>query len=193
MATESSAYFRLLGSLLYNEPDIQTIDMLLSEDLFNELPYACDNELAVSGQAQLNAWLKSADAKTLAEDVSIDYMNLLVGVGKPLAPPWGSVYLDKDRLLFSEDTLNVRQFYEHYGMELKKKYSEPDDHIGLELEFIAYLLKSGKADLARDFAEKYVIPWVSKWNDDVQKYARTDYYRALSKMAAAGVQALCSN
>ena len=188
--TAESSYLRLLGSLLYNEPEISVIKMLNDDGLFLELPYAQNNELALCGQAQILEWLKSADLEKLTEDARVDYMRLLVGVGKVLAPPWGSVYLDEDRLLFNEDTLKVRLYYEHYGMKLKEKYKEPDDHLGLELEFIAYLFENGKTDAVRDFVEKYVTSWIFQWNNDVQKHARTGYYRGIANMAAGGIQEL---
>jgi TorA maturation chaperone TorD len=188
-----SAYFNLLGPLLHRQPEKTVIAALAEDSPFSELPFAQDNKLALLGQAQMNAWLTSAPVDELTEQANIDYMRLLVGAGKVLAPPWGSVYLDEDRLLFNEDTLRVRQFYEHHGMMLKDKYKEPDDHIGLELEFIAYLLESGKFEEVRDFAATFVSPWVFQWNADVQKHAKTGFYKALGNMAAGGVEYFTGN
>jgi TorA maturation chaperone TorD len=190
--TAESLYFRLLGALLYNEPNVAILEMLINGSLFSELPYAQDHESARKGQVQVFEWLKSSDTEMLAEQARVDYMRLLVGVGKVLAPPWGSVHLDEDRLLFNENTLRVRMYYEHYGMKLKEKYHEPDDHLGLELEFIAYLFENNKTDAARDFTEKYIVPWVFRWNEDIQKYARTDYYRGIANIVVGGIHELMS-
>ena len=190
MAAELTAYFRLLGSLLYNEPTSNVINMLKNDEVFSELPFATKNKPVAEGRELMEAWLNSAPAEELTDNARSDFMRLFIGPGKVLAPPWGSVYMSVDKLIFTEETLNVRRYYERNGRIVKEKHHEPDDHIGLELEFIADLLENNQTDTVRDFVGKYVIPWVSKWNDDIQKHARTDYYRGLANMAVGGV-AIC--
>jgi TorA maturation chaperone TorD len=183
----SSAYFRLLGLLLNSEPSAEIFDKL-ADGMFDEAFYAKDNEKVIKGYEEIRTWLKFESKEKLLADARSDYMKLLVGVGKVLAPPWGSVYLNTDRLLFTEDTLKVRQFYERYGMKSVKKYKEPDDHIGLELEFLSYLSERGENAAALEFAKEFVMTWISRWNADIQKYAGTGYYRGLANMAAGGVE-----
>jgi TorA maturation chaperone TorD len=182
-----SAYFRLLGLLLNSEPSAEILDKL-ADGMFDEVFYARDNEKVIKGHDEIRTWLNSESKERLLDEARADYMKLLVGVGKVLAPPWGSVYLNTDRLLFTEDTLKVRQFYERHGMKVVKKYKEPDDHIGIELEFLAHLCERGKKDAALDFAEEFISPWVFQWNADMQRYAKTGYYRGLANMAAEGIR-----
>ncbi len=194
MSREAEAtYFKLMGALLYNEPSEQAINTLRDEELFAEILYAGENGLVKEGQKLLANWLKSAPANELTDNARTDYMRLLVGAGKVLAPPWGSVYLDEDKLLFNVDTLKVRNFYQKYGVELKKKYSEPDDHIGLELEFLANLSEKGEVEAMKSFINDFMFPWIFNWNDDVQAHAQTDYYKGLANLAVGGVQHLCEN
>ncbi|MDR2400529.1 MAG: molecular chaperone TorD family protein [Deferribacteraceae bacterium] len=181
------SYFRVLGSLLYNEPSAEAIDMLIDEKVLSVLPYASDNERALKGQKELLEWLESSPREDLTLEARTEYMRLLIGIGKSLAPPWGSTYLNDDRLLFTEETLKVRFFYEKYGMKLKEKYSEPDDHIGLELEFLAYLLERGEREAACTFAAQFLVPWISRWNADMQKHSKTGYYKGLGNMALGGI------
>ena len=188
---EQSAYFKLLGVLLYNEPSLTSVNKLINDAPFTELPYAAENEAVLKGLELMVNWLKSSNAEGLTDVARSDYMRLFVGPGKLLAPPWGSVYLDKDRLIFDENTLVVRQFYERFGMKLKEKYKEPDDHIGLELEFLAYLAEQGEEEAMVSFAKNFMLPWILRWNSDIQKNARTDYYKGLANMAIGGVQELC--
>jgi TorA maturation chaperone TorD len=184
------AYFRIVGSLLFSQPGTSSIKMLKDERLFDELPFAQSNLAAMEGQQQMNEWLASAAIDALAEQARVDYVRLLVGLDKVLAAPWASVYLDVDKLLFSEQTLFVRRYFERYGMQLKDKYSEPDDHIGLELEFIACLLELDECSAAYDFAQKFVATWIDRWNSDVQEYAQSGYYRALGNLALGGIRHL---
>jgi TorA maturation chaperone TorD len=188
----SSTYFRMLGLLLNSEPSAELMDKL-TDGVFEEVFYAQDNEKVLRGHKEMEEWLKSESKEKLLEKACSDYMKLLVGVGKVFAPPWGSVYLNTDRLLFTEDTLKVRQFYERYGRKPVKKYKEPDDHIGLELEFLAYLSERGETEAAVEFAQEFIVPWVFQWNADVQKYAKTGFYKALGNMAAGGVEYFTGN
>jgi TorA maturation chaperone TorD len=188
MNTEQTAYFKLLGSLLYNKPSINVVDALKTNEVFSMLPFAAECKLAATGRQAMEKWIKGASAEELSDKARSDYVRLFIGPGKPLAPPWGSVYLSIDKLLFTEETLKVRLFYEKYGMKAAKKYQEPDDHIGLELEFIAYLAEQSKADAAREFAAEFIAPWISRWNADVQKYSKTAYYKGLGNMAEGGLE-----
>ena len=186
----ASAYFSLLGSLLYSEPSVEDIAIIKDQELFLELPFAADNETALKGQEQMQSWLNSGTSAELASAAKSDWVILLMAIDKVVAPPWGSVYLDREKLLFTEETLYVRRYYEHYGFELKNKYSEPDDHLGLELQFIAALLKQDRMEAVLDFAKTYILSWICEWSKDVQEHARVDYYRALANLAVGGIQSL---
>ena len=72
--------------------------------------------------------------------VEQDYLRLFVGLGMPLAPPWESTWANDARLLFQRETLDVRYWYRSAGLELARLHHDPDDHIGLELEFVGLLL-----------------------------------------------------
>jgi TorA maturation chaperone TorD len=181
-------FFRAIGALLQNVPTLAIIQELQETVVFDEIPYAAEHPLVQTGRQQMMSWLDSEGAAQLADDAHADYMRLFVGVtGKTLAAPWGTTYITKERLLFSEQTIWVRKFYERYGLVVKNKNTEPDDHIGMELEFLAYLSEQGKVDAAREFAAGYIVPWASLWNADVQKHAKTGFYKALGNMTAGGI------
>ena len=85
-----------------------------------------------------------------AEAVEQDYLRLFVGLGMPLAPPWESAWASDARLIFQRETLDVRYWYRSAGLEVANLHAEPDDHIGLELEFIGALLDRGDAETAAE-------------------------------------------
>jgi TorA maturation chaperone TorD len=49
--------------------------------------------------------------------------------------------------LMSEETLAVRKKYLEAGVGLKDLYQVPDDHIGIELEFLYYLIREAIASM----------------------------------------------
>ena len=185
---KAAVFFRLVGSFLYKESTAYDIAYLKEEDIFSELPFARVNPLVLHGQKVMLDWLNEGSYQELAERAASDQMKLFIGAGKVLAPPWGSCYLTEERLIFQEQTLNVRDFYAHYGLKLKKKHSEPDDHIGLELEFLAHLLENNEAEAALRFAREHINTWVFMWCEDVEKSAKTGYYKGLACMATGGIE-----
>lgn len=184
------AFFVLLGSLLYTQPKKEVLEKIADDGLFDDLPLR-NPPVRIGRAAQLmSAWLKSAPPAELASQAQSDYLSVLQGVGDRTALPWASTYLEKDGLLFGEETLRVRRKFAQHKQELVNKYREPDDHIGLELEFIGQLLENGESDEASSFADKHVAPWVETWNKDVQTRAACPYYKALAELAASGIESM---
>ncbi len=187
-ARAGAAFFRTIGSLLYAEPTEGVIEDLTAWRLFDALPFETDDRDILAGQEAMRNWLASAPPASLASEARGEYLRLLVGVGEVLACPWASVYLDCDGLLFGEETLAVRAEFRRFGQKLKAKYREPDDHLGIELEFVGMLLDQGEYKEAKRFARERVLTWVGAWNADVQARSSCDYYRALGNLAEAGIR-----
>ena len=124
------------------------------------------------------------------EAVEQDYLRLFVGLGTPLAPPWESVWASDARLLFQRETLDVRYWYRSAGLQIARLHHEPDDHIGLELEFIGLLLERDDAQTAADFAREHPSAWVHRWADAVCMHASEGFYPRLAAEAVSIVDAL---
>lgn len=63
------------------------------------------------------------------------------------APPYESCYRSPERVLPQASALEVREQYRNAGLAVKRLNREPDDHIGLELEFMYYLNHQASAAL----------------------------------------------
>ncbi|MDR2055217.1 MAG: molecular chaperone TorD family protein [Desulfovibrio sp.] len=82
-----------------------------------------------------------SDEHSYAE-VQNEYTRLFVGPASLPAPLWESVFLDKEHILFGEDTLAVRKFYAMCNFEFHERATRPDDHISIELELLYRLNES---------------------------------------------------
>jgi putative dimethyl sulfoxide reductase chaperone len=80
-------------------------------------------------------------ADAIMQETRLEYNRLFVGPDILPAPPWESVYVDSEHLLFGETTLQVREIYKELGLQFIHGNHEPDDHIALELEFVSHLIK----------------------------------------------------
>lgn len=67
------------------------------------------------------------------DELALEYRRLFVGPNPMPAPPWGSVYTDRDQVIFGETTLLFRGWMRCHGIVRLADDQMPDNHIGLML------------------------------------------------------------
>ncbi len=189
----------VLSKAIQNDPDREWLNSLVAQDIFSESPLENSCPEIDEGLSLLQNWSNSVNGKISDEqfvNLQTDYSRLFIGPARPIAPPWESVYFNEDRMIFQKETAQVRAWYRRFGLEAEKLYKEPDDHIGLELSFLAYLAKLGlqaleTADEKRfaeilqaksQFISEHPLKWVKNWNVLVQENAYSDFYRGLAHL-----------
>ena len=175
-------------------PDNEWLELLVTQGVFEDVPYASNQLDVKEGLRLLQEW--SREFSTTNKDIASDYFLLFEGPGRPLAPPWESVYLSEDALIFQAETLDVREWYKTFGVESIKLYMEPDDHIALELEFISFLtgmaiqaIESGDREKADYYIEartvfftKHLLLWVFNWCSLVKENAKGLFYKGIAHL-----------
>jgi TorA maturation chaperone TorD len=68
------------------------------------------------------------------EAIEFAFNELFVGPKAPLAPPYGSVYLEPEPQFMGPTTIQVRHLYGAMGLVAPGEGSFPDDHLSLELD-----------------------------------------------------------
>lgn len=198
-----------LGKLLNHFPKLEEIRILIQQDIFNELPFGGDHPEAQKGLELLQRWSSQSSQAFTDQDfdgLRADYTRLFIGPGKVLAPPWESVYYSEERLIFQEQTLKVRAWYRRFGVESEKLHSEPDDHIALELAFLAHLAGlglqalqneeerefNGNLEAQHQFLKEHPLKWAPLWCEMVEEHAQTDFYKGLARLTVGALKALDS-
>lgn len=74
------------------------------------------------------------------QEAEYDFNALFIGPGPLGAPPWASNYLDENKLVMGETTLEVRRFMYQIGLQSGSENILPDDHISSEIELAVLLL-----------------------------------------------------
>jgi TorA maturation chaperone TorD len=129
------------------------------------------------------------------EALKVDFARLFVGPYKLLAAPYGSVYLDSQRTMMGDSTLDVRNRYREAGLNTAANFNEAPDHIAAELEFMYYLVFKeieafSNSDTAtaigyirkqRSFLDDHLMSWVPKFAGNIIKHAETSFYQNLAK------------
>ena len=192
LTAEALAY-AFINRAFYEKPTDEFINTLVSEKLFAQWPLPPDDEFTPNGLNILQTFSANWQAGKL-NDLKKDYQQLFIGPARLPAPPWESVYLSDDRLVFEKQTTAVRQFYARYGLQAANLYKEPDDHFGLEMAFMAHLctlgleaIRQGEVATAqthlnaqRDFLEEHLLLWAPDFLNRVITHAQTDYYRGVA-------------
>lgn len=197
--TGQTLLFGVLAKALYQYPEKEWLDTLIAEDVFAETPFAETQPEVIAGLSLLQQW-SQANRDGISQEafdaLRIDHTRLFLGPGKVLAAPWESVHFTEERLVFQQQTLQVRGWYSRFGLEVVKLHQEPDDHIGLELEFLAHLAKLGLQaietgnskrfdellDAQRKFLTEHLLKWSPIWYGLVMQHARTDFYRGVAHL-----------
>jgi putative dimethyl sulfoxide reductase chaperone len=197
----------LLGRIFYFYPENNQriwLQSLIDAEVFSEVPFAADKEETKAGLEFLQKWGKNGMAGEVFEKMQTDYTRLFVGPDKVLAPPWESVHFGDDRLIFQQRTLEVRAWYQRFGLEAERIYQEPDDHIGLEMLFLSHLASLGIQALnqqdeahfeelfnaQREFFKKHIEIWAPIWCSLVKKHAQTDFYKGSANLTLGAISAL---
>lgn len=128
------------------------------------------------------------------DTLEFEYNRLFVGPARLVAPPYESVYLTEDRLVMGETIHDVRRAYREIGLEARNAFREPEDHIAIELEYLARLQnrcldaleEQDRIEAARmirlelDFLEGHALGWVPEFCLKVTEGSPERFFRALA-------------
>lgn len=114
------------------------------------------------------------------EEIKEDYNGLFVSVGSKYLKPYESVYTDNG-LVNSKTTNAVKKFYTDAKVNIKD-YDDLPDHIGLELNFMAYLCKQDMVKEQKEFLENHLCKWINEFCDNLMKKSSTDFYKVIGKL-----------
>ena len=172
----------VLGKLLYSYPTRDFLAKTREAQLFGDIPYISGSEAFAEGQKLLEEW-ETSDG---AYDACIsDYQDLFVGVrDRVKVPIWESFFTAPEPMMFTDSTLKARLWYDRYGMEIKNIRHEPDDHMGIELMFLAYLLDKDPENAEKFFSDR-IAPWYAKLFECMASNAVTPLYRGLALLLYA--------
>lgn len=136
------------------------------------------------------------------DDLCVDFARLFVGPYALLAPPYGSVYLEGDRTVMGNSTMDVRMRYGDSGLKLAANFKEPPDHITAEFEFMHFLIfkemeATGQGEInsiipcllsQQSFLEDHLGAWVAEFAKNVVDTAKTSFYQNLARATEAFIR-----
>lgn len=181
-----------------------------------EFPEKCDDQDITDGYALMRSYLNGIydqenDEKCEAgdnmqeiacavTDLEVEYARIFLAAGVAnggAAFPYESVYTSKTHLVNQKSNEDVTMLYAAKGLKAREDmYRIPDDHAGLEFEYMARLCDDALAaaeagdesgldksmEEQRQFYNEHIKRWIPLFGEDIRKYARTDFYRGIGRI-----------
>lgn len=177
---------KLLGSLFYYEPDHEMVSAIYptwqNTDWVNEWPAGKPEQLQPIAELMQNGLLQVND-----ESLHQAFQRLFIGPNSLKAPPWGSVYLDHENVIFGDSTLALFQWQRELGIAVELEQREPEDHIGLLLMLAAWLAENQPEQLQTLLAE-HLLPWSERYLALFVEHAEHPFYQGLGQLAQVTLQ-----
>ena len=123
------------------------------------------------------------------DDLVWEYRRLFVGPAPKPAPPWGSVYTDRECVVFGASTLELRAWMRAHGVERTADDRAPEDHIGLMLALMAYLARNQPDDLD-EYLRLHLLTWAPHFLDILADAASHPFYQGLAMLAKTSLEGI---
>ncbi|MBM6998550.1 molecular chaperone TorD family protein [bacterium] len=187
--------YLLMARLFRREVDDELLQALRAQDVFT-----CeDDERLGEALGMMRGYLAGPDASTL--DLARDYAKAFCGAGstkRSAAYPFESVYTSEEGMLMQDARDGALAWYRRFGLTKAQDWHDCEDHLALELEFVAVLANDCLASLERhdgaaareyaaaqrDFVGEHLADWLPAFDRDVDRKARTSFYRGLARFTS---------
>jgi len=146
-----------------------------------------------NGQSCLDFMKKSLDNisdtidEQILDELATDFTSIYLNHHYRVSP-CESVWLDEESLMLQEAMFQVREWYNKYHLEVENWRIFPDDHIALQLQFIAVLLEYDKEKQTLHnlsvFLDEHLLRWIGKFAAKVSERCITQFYAGLNILTA---------
>ena len=199
--------YRFLASIFIEEVNQETLDTMLEMEFpqIDEPEISWEQDLK-AGYETLAGVLETFRGKSkeeqaeMLEDLAADYAKTFLAAGDAAgkaAFPYESVYTGTDSQFGGSVQMNLNAEYAARGFSMREDmFKIMEDHIGLELNYMAELLKEQAAEieageekkadkLSKDmkkFFRRHISNWALLFANDIYKYTDRDFYKAIARI-----------
>ena len=175
-ATRRLVVYDLLRRLFLIGPSPELLQAIAAVDRTSlGLPRHLDHDLGIMQEAvdanleRLQSW---------SESLLVEFTRLMIGPGETPVVPYGSLYLDA-------------------GLAVENLHRVPDDHLGIELEFLYWLTQQAAEraddgareaqvrflDLRDSFIRDRCSKWVPEFADALDRATSEPFFRAIASVS----------
>jgi TorA maturation chaperone TorD len=185
-AENRSYYYGFLSTVYLQEPTREFIKSLKASNFLDDLN---------NSDLRFDKTINNDVSDNHLNNLVLEYTRLFIGPGKHISP-YESVYRDNEDALWSETTVEVKNFIESLGLEYSYNWSGLPDHIGVELEFMQRLTCHEKEawtqedkkqaihclEFEKRFVDEHLSQWVPTFCDKVKEETRVAFYGEIANL-----------
>ena len=192
-----AAALNLLGALFRLDPVDPTLQPVLAgfADWDFAVDWPCPGEVGPAFDAMAPLAADNAEARAALHAA---FRDLFVGPAALPAPPWGSVYLDQEKVLFGASTFSLSTFLDRNAITFLDPDNGPKDHFGTLCWIGAWLASKDRMDVFDELMSEHVLPWAFLYLDKLKTAAlamahdnhAAVFYAAAADLASATLGAI---
>jgi TorA maturation chaperone TorD len=129
---------------------------------------------------------RDLDAEATARELELEFARLFLTPGGVY--PYESMYLGQEGHLMDEPFVQVRRFYREHGVCVQPGHPYPDDHLAVEVSFLAHQWAAGETSTFYRFLSEHVLRWVQSCLEDLRSKTRSPWYVAIVDLLQAMVE-----
>lgn len=158
--------------------------------VLRDIGFPANLGLLPAGEAEREAWRAMAQAveeagSTALDELAADYAAIYL-TGAYGASPCESAWTDGDRLVCQEAMFALRRLYAEAGLAAADWRRRPEDHLVLQLLFLARALRrSEDAEALRKLAailDAHLLRWLPDFAERVAARCATPFYALLQRL-----------
>ncbi len=185
-----------LAHLHDHELDAATLSTLQEINFPDNLALLPQTKEAKASWAGMRAAVPSAPTFQDLDALSVEYAAIYL-TGAYGASPCESVWLDEEHLTCQQPMFALRAIYQSAGLAAENWRKRPDDHLVLQLLYIAHALgRTASADFPAQtlgiMMDKHLLRWLPAFTARVAARTSLPFYAALASLTLAWCQALRS-
>lgn len=192
----TAADLKLFAILHDREPSGQIIEALHRcrfQEQLSLLLHCSEGKTALCAFDNAIARLPHPIDNATLDDLAAEYACVYLRF-KYRASPTESVWFDGDGLERQTPMFQVRSWYHRHNLTSRDWANRPDDHVVLQLEFLAHLLNSASSatelpDVAR-FMDEHVLRWIKLFAEQLKSAGAAAYFTTLAAVTAAYLEEL---
>ncbi len=195
--------YSLLYKVLAREPDAELLSLLTAESAGEAFALLGSGEDTLAKVPAFFAQLRGEFNDAFVSEARSEFTRLFIGPIKLVAPPWESVYIGKEAMLFQESTLAVRRFYQNYGLQPEGYPRVADDSLALELAFMSKLAERACTAFGQEkreelrsaltgsseFLTEHMLVWIPKFLERMSESPSKVLYPQLCLILSAFISA----
>lgn len=169
--------YALLSMLLAKAP---------GEDLLKRLEVLGGDETEIG---KVHAALADAAVSVNAQQVDREYFDVFIGVGRGELLPYASYYMTG--FLHERPLARLRGDLFLLGIEKNEANPDPEDHIAFLCEVMAGIVAKrfpAPVGADREFFEKHIKPWASRFFADLESAEGAKFYRSVGRLGRAFIE-----